>query len=244
MTTAASLLVDVTLRHVGGFQLVAAQAFPPGITCLLGPSGSGKSSLLAAIAGISRPAEGTISLGDATWFRAPSSAPGAASVGVDLAIEKRRVAFVFQRLALFPHLTAQQNVRYGLYQTSSREAQEATATHLLARLGVSHLAQRKPASYSGGEAQRVALARALAIAPTVMLFDEPFSSLDFELRVALAEVVKQVVAEVGVPAVFVTHSSSEAAALTDRVLYVREGRLTATPPRASQRLRRPTPFPA
>ncbi len=242
MSAAASLAVDVTLRHVGGFQLVAAQTFAPGITCLLGPSGSGKSSLLAAIAGIAKPVAGTITRGDVTWFRA--AAAGDAQGGVDLAIEKRRVAFVFQRLALFPHLTALQNARYGLHRTATREDQEATAMHWLTRLGVSHLAHRKPASFSGGEAQRVALARALAISPTVMLFDEPFSSLDFELRVALADVVKQVVADVGVPAIFVTHSSSEAEALTDRILYVREGRLSATPPRASQRLRRPTPFPA
>ena len=149
---------------------------PPGVTILFGPSGSGKSTTLAAIAGLARPSAGRIALGDTPWFDA--------AAGIDVAVHRRRVAYVFQSLALFPHLTATQNVAYGMRDLDP-ESRRTKAVALLERLHVAHLAQRRPGTFSGGEAQRVALARALAIDPHVVLLDEPFSALDRDLRFEL-----------------------------------------------------------
>jgi molybdate transport system ATP-binding protein len=192
---------------------------PPGITILFGPSGSGKSTALAAIAGLVRPDAGRITLGDDVLFDA--------SARIDRPVHRRHVAFVFQSLALFPHITAVANVAYGMDRALSRDARAERARELLARLGVGHLADRKPPTFSGGEAQRVALARAFATAPKIALFDEPFSALDRELRRDLVSDVRAFVAELGVPLVHVTHQRNEARALGDRVVMLDRGRVTS-----------------
>jgi molybdate transport system ATP-binding protein len=200
-----------------GFHLDVAFDAPPGISVLFGPSGSGKSTTLAAIAGLVRPAGGRVALGDEVWF------DGAARV--DRAIERRQVAFVFQSLALFPHMTAAANVTYGMSRALDRKAKRARACELLERLRVGHLADRRPRTFSGGEAQRVALARAFAMSPRAVLMDEPFSAMDQELRAELARDVRGFVDELGVPMIFVTHHRREARALGDRALLIDRGKI-------------------
>lgn len=205
--------------HGSAFQLDVALEARPGITCVLGPSGAGKSTLLGAVAGLVRPDTGRIALGDRVWFDAARK--------IDVPIDRRRVAYVFQSLALFPHLDAIGNVTYGMDRALPRPARRDAAEALLHKLGVGHLARRRPRTFSGGEAQRVALARALAMKPAVILLDEPFSALDRELRVSLVMLVRELVDETAVPLLHVTHSHGEARALADRVIRIEHGRVVA-----------------
>lgn len=215
-----SVRAGVNRRGKGhDFELDVTLEVPPGITCVLGPSGAGKSTLLGAIAGLVRPDAGRITFGGATWFDA--------SKNYELPANLRRVAYVFQSLALFPHLDAVGNVAYGMSRALTRAERRARAETLLARLGVTHLIRRRPRTFSGGEAQRVALARALAMDPQVILLDEPFSALDRTLRVQLATLVRDLVDELGVPLLHVTHSVSEARALADRIVRIEAGRVIA-----------------
>jgi molybdate transport system ATP-binding protein len=133
---------------------------------------------------------------------------------------------VFQGLALFPHMSALGNVAYGMTDIARGE-RSVRARALLERVGVGYLARRRPRTYSGGEAQRVALARALARAPKLMLLDEPFSALDRELRGQLTQLVRDLVAELGVPLVHVTHSVAEARLLADQVIRIERGAVVA-----------------
>ena len=218
----ADLAVRAKVRRTGHgatFELDLSLRLAPGICCVLGPSGSGKSTLLAAIAGLVRPDEGRIALGDEVWFDG--------SRAIDVPVERRRVAYVFQSLALFPHLDAIHNVEYGMARAIPRAERHERAEKLLARLGVGHLARRRPRTFSGGEAQRVALARALALEPRVILLDEPFSALDRALRLSLIDLVRGLVDELGVPLLHVTHSIGEARSLADHVVHVEHGKVVA-----------------
>jgi molybdate transport system ATP-binding protein len=220
---AETLSVRARVRRVGhgeGFTLDVDVEVPPGITCVLGPSGAGKSTLLAAVAGLVRPAAGRIALGARVWFDA--------SGAVDVPIEQRRAAYVFQGLALFPHLDAVGNVIYGMPRRLPKVEKRERAVKLLHRLGVGHLLSRRPRTFSGGEAQRVALARALAMEPHVILLDEPFSALDRALRLQLVTLVRELVDELEVPLLHVTHSHGEARALADRVVRIEHGKVVAT----------------
>lgn len=209
--------LQVRIAQSDGFALDVAFDAPPGVTVLFGPSGSGKSTTLACVAGLTRPTSGRIALGGDTWFDAEAR--------IDVAVHKRRVAFVFQSLALFPHMTAAQNVAYGMDRTLDREARRGRAAALLERLRVRHLADRRPATFSGGEAQRVALARALATRPRVVLLDEPFSALDRDLRRDLAADLREFVRELNVPVLFVTHQRQEARAIGERLVLLEHGRV-------------------
>jgi molybdate transport system ATP-binding protein len=219
MTSRASLAVELRVDRRGGFALDVAFEAPPGITILFGPSGAGKSTILAAIAGLIHPARGRIALGDDVWLDTKA--------GLDRPIHRRKVAFVFQSLALFPHLSAIDNVVYGMDPALKTAAKQARAAELLARLRVGHLAARRPPTFSGGEAQRVALARAFAMDPRIVLFDEPFSALDRELRRELYRDLREFVADLGVPMIHVTHHHREARALGDRVILLQKGRVVA-----------------
>ena len=199
------------------FELDVAFRVPPGITILFGPSGSGKSTALQAVAGLARPDAGRVALGDEVWF------DGGARV--DRPPQERHVAYVFQSLALFPHLTAVGNVCYGIARSVPRPERVERARRLLERLGVAHLAERRPRTFSGGEAQRVAIARALAMEPRVLLLDEPFSALDQALRVQLAADVRALVDERRLPTIQVTHNLEEARAMGDSALRIARGRI-------------------
>ena len=190
-----------------------------GITCVLGPSGAGKSTLLGVIAGLVTPEVGRVTHGDDVWLDTAR--------GQCRPIHRRRVAYLFQHLALFPHLSAQANVAYPMDRRRSHDERIRAALALLERLGVGHLATRRPRTYSGGEAQRVALARALAVDPAVVLFDEPFSALDRELKLSIIALVRRLADETHVPMIAVTHSYGEARALADRVVRIADGRVVA-----------------
>src|SRR4051812_17422568 len=176
MSAERTLRVRVEAQ-AGAFALDVTLEAPPGITVLFGPSGAGKSTTLAAIAGLVRPRAGRITLGEEVWL------DGAG--GVHRPVHQRGVAFVFQSLALFPHMTAIGNVEYGMARALARDQRRARAEAMLDRWKVPHLADRRPATFSGGEAQRVALARAFGAfdgGPRIVLLDEPFSAMDRDLR--------------------------------------------------------------
>jgi molybdate transport system ATP-binding protein len=188
---------------------------PNGVTVLAGPSGSGKSTLLQAVAGLIRPGSGKIALGSQVWFEAGRQ---------DVAPHARHVAYVFQSLALFPHLSVLDNVAYGIVRTPDSKER---ALKMLARMRISHLALRKPGTLSGGEAQRVALARAFATSPRVVLLDEPFSALDFDLKRELLGEVRSFARELDVPFLHVTHHRNEALAVGERLILLSDGKVAA-----------------
>ncbi len=183
---------------------------------LLGPSGCGKTTLLRLVAGLERPLAGTVSLGPE--LVAGRSGRSAAWVPP----ESRRVGMVFQDWALFPHLTVERNVGYGLRRSKHTAGHVAGALELV---GLSGLADRMPSTLSGGQQQRVALARALAPRPGVLLLDEPFSNLDSSLREDVRSEVRRLLIELGMTTVFVTHDQDEAFVVGDRVGVMSEGRL-------------------
>ena len=215
----ADLVATFTARR-GEFTVDVDLRCPSGITCVMGRSGSGKSTVLSVLAGLATPERGTIKLGDEVWL---DRGPGRE---VSIPVHHRRLAYVFQGLALFPHMSALHNVTYGMHETP-RADRASKAQALLDRVGVGHLAKRRPRTFSGGEAQRVALARALACSPKLVLLDEPFSALDRELRAQLTGLVRELAPELGVPVVHVTHSIGEARLLADRVVQLDAGRVIA-----------------
>jgi molybdate transport system ATP-binding protein len=180
---------------------------------LVGPSGAGKTTVLRAIAGLRAPDRGRIALGDDVWFDAAAK--------VDRPPEARSVGLVFQEYALFPHMTVRGNVAFG----GARRIDE-----LLERLGIAHLAGERPGRISGGERQRVALARALAREPGVLLLDEPLSALDAHTRASVRAHLQDVLSDLALPTLIVTHDFRDATALADRVGVIVDGRLRQIAP--------------
>jgi molybdate transport system ATP-binding protein len=174
---------------------------------LVGPSGSGKSSALRAIAGLVRPERGRIAFGGEVWFDAASRR--------FLPPEDRSVGLVFQDYALFPHMTVAKNVAFG----------GGRPEPILERLGIAPLARARPGELSGGERQRVALARALARGPRVLLLDEPMAALDPHTRAGVRAELRSLLRELALPTVLVTHDFEDAAVLSERVAVLEEGRL-------------------
>lgn len=213
----ADLVAKFAVRR-GEFTAELELRCAPGITCVMGRSGSGKSTLLSVLAGLALPDRGTIALGDEVWLDRGR--------GICIPVHHRRLAYVFQGLALFPHMSALHNVTYGMRETPRAE-RASKAQALLDRVGVGHLAKRRPRTFSGGEAQRVALARALACSPKLVLLDEPFSALDRELRAQLVSLVRELAPELGVPVIHVTHSIIEARLLADHVVQLDAGKVIA-----------------
>jgi len=185
------------------------------IGCLLGPSGCGKTTVLRAIAGFEPLRAGRIRLGE----RLLSSAT------VHLPPEERRVGMMFQEYALFPHLTAAQNVGFGLRRLPQPE-QRARVAEMLALVGLAESGGRYPHELSGGQQQRIALARALAPSPALLLLDEPFSNLDAATRERLTVEVREILKAAGQTAVLVTHNEAEAQAMADHIGLMHNGRLT------------------
>ena len=179
---------------------------------LLGPSGCGKTTLLRMLAGFTTPSAGSVFFGDRDITALPP--------------EKREVGMVFQNYALFPHMTAEGNVAFGLEVRSVPAAERAArVVAALDRVGLKHLAGRPVSDLSGGEQQRVALARAIVIEPTILLLDEPLSNLDAALRVDTRSEIRRLQRELRITTVYVTHDQEEALALSDRIAVMRSGRI-------------------
>jgi molybdate transport system ATP-binding protein len=201
----------------GGFSFDVRLDFGVGLNVLFGPSGSGKTTILSTIAGLAQPLSGRIVLAGKTLFDDQAR--------VDLPPNERRVALVFQSLALFPHLDALGNVVYGVPRSTSTGERLERARSWLTRMRVQHLASRYPSSFSGGEAQRVALARALASEPQALLLDEPFSALDQHLASELSSELTRHVESMPLPVVLVTHDRHLARRLGQTVTLLRAGRV-------------------
>ncbi|MGB2953895.1 MAG: ABC transporter ATP-binding protein [Gaiellaceae bacterium] len=205
--------IDVPLRHfavelelaVGGGETVA----------LVGPSGAGKTTVLRSIAGLVKPAAGRVAVGGQTWFDSERR--------IDVAPERRAVGLVFQDYALFPHLSVEANVAFG---------GRRPVGDLLRRFGIAELAKVRPRELSGGERQRVALARALARDPAVLLLDEPLAALDTQTRGRTRGELHDLLTDIGLPTLLVTHDYADAAALAERVAVIVDGRIVqvGTPP--------------
>jgi molybdate transport system ATP-binding protein len=206
------MALRVELEHpLRGFVASVALAVPAGRTlALVGPSGAGKTTVLRIVAGLLRPRRGRVEIDGSVVLDTAR--------GFDLPPERRKVGYVFQEYALFPHLDAYGNVRFG---ADGRERAE----ELLDRFRIGHLARAKVVDLSGGERQRVALARALARDPDVLLLDEPLSALDAHTRVEVRAELRELLASLRLPTLLVTHDFEDAAALADEVGVLSEGRI-------------------
>jgi molybdate transport system ATP-binding protein len=215
--------LSVRLRQAAPIPLEVDLDCAPGeILALVGPSGSGKSSILRAIAGLLRARVGRVACNGATWFDT--------NAGIDLSPQLRRVGFVFQNYALFPHLTALHNVMEALIELPAGE-RERRGRDLLARVHLAGLEQRLPEELSGGQQQRVAVARALARRPNALLLDEPFSAVDRATRERLYRELAELRREFSMPVILVTHDLDEALMLADRMCVLAQGKtLQAGPP--------------
>lgn len=199
---------------------------------LVGPSGAGKTTILRSIAGLHRPAAGSVGLADRVWF--------AADRGIDLPPDARNCGFVFQDYALFPRMSVLRNVAYGA--EGPRADRRDRAREMLDRFGIAHLADASAGSISGGERQRVALARALAPEPAVLLLDEPLTALDPATRADATRELDSMLAGLGVPILLVTHSFEEAALLAGEVAVIEQGRVVQQGPPAEVSAAPASPF--
>lgn len=221
--------LDLRVRQRGPIPLEAELACAPGeILALVGPSGSGKSSLLRCIAGLLTPREGRIVCGGETWLDTAR--------GTDVPTPRRRIGLVFQSYALFPHLTALENVIEGLGHRSAGERRER-ALGLLRLVHLAGLEDRRPRQLSGGQQQRVAVARALARDPHALLLDEPFSAVDRSTRERLYGELAELRRDLRMPTILVTHDLDEATMLADRLCILSHGATlqTGTPLEVLQR---------
>ena len=214
--------VEITKR-LPEFTLDVAWSAGDGVAVLFGPSGAGKTLTLQCLAGLIRPDAGRIAVDDRVLFDS--------AAGVDLPPQHRRVGYVFQGYALFPHLTVGQNMAFGL-RDRPRAERQARAAEVMERLGLGGLEHRRPGELSGGQRQRVALGRALAIDPALLLLDEPLSALDAPLRRSLRDELRAILSGWGTAAVLVTHDFTEAYQLADRIVIYEGGQVIQSAPRA------------
>ena len=214
--------VAITKRFPG-FTLDVSWEAEQSVLGLFGPSGAGKTLTLQCLAGLIRPDAGRIVVGERVFFDA--------AAGVDLSPQQRRIGYVFQGYALFPHLTVVRNIAFGL-QGRPRADRTRRAAEVIERLGLRGLEQRYPRELSGGQRQRVALGRALAIDPALLLLDEPLSALDAPLRRTLRDELREILSGWGTAAVVVTHDFTEAYRLADRIIVYEDGRVIQSAPRS------------
>lgn len=209
-----SLEVDIE-KALGDFRLRASFTADGGVVGLLGASGSGKSMTLKCIAGIERPDRGRIVLDGVTLFDSERH--------IDLPPQKRRVGYLFQNYALYPHMSVRQNVLCGLHAVRDRAEREARLAEALRAFRLEDAAERKPAELSGGQAQRTAVARILVNRPKLLMLDEPFSALDAHLRLQLQIELKKTLQAYDGAVLMVTHSRDEAYHMCDAIAVVEDG---------------------
>lgn len=217
----AMLAIDVQ-ADFGDFRLDASlDLAESGVTALFGPSGAGKTSLIDAVAGLYRPARGRIVLDGTTLFDAQT--------GVDLAPDLRRLGYVFQGARLFPHLTVEDNLRFGFRRIpeSERRLDFARVVTLLALDG---MLERRPGTLSAGERQRVAIGRALLASPRLLLMDEPLAALDAGLKAEILPFIQRLHEKTAVPIVYVSHDLDEVLAIADTLALMVGGRITNVGP--------------
>jgi molybdate transport system ATP-binding protein len=217
-TLAVRLQFTRPAASASGFALAVDFQLSAGVSILFGPSGAGKSTLLDCIAGLLKPQSARIVLDSLVLQDSASS--------VFLPAQKRRLAYLFQTPSLFPHLTVEENISFGLRNLDANERAECV-DNLLEAFRISHLAQRKATQLSGGEAQRAALARALAPSPRAVLLDEPLKGLDAELKSAILDDLRTWNRVRQLPILYVTHQRDEVDALGERVIAVDRGRIIA-----------------
>ncbi|CAA7599460.1 Putative ABC transporter [Acididesulfobacillus acetoxydans] len=203
-------------KELPGFELEINIALTEGILAVVGPSGAGKTTLLQCVAGLQKPSWGEIRIGGRLVFSSREAK--------NIPARERRIGYLFQDYALFPHLTVEKNVLYGKPKGDDRRAKRLSLAEVLRMLGIEHLKNRYPGQISGGEKQRVALARALMTAPELLLLDEPLSALDPETRSALQRELRRLQLEWQIPFILVTHDLREAEFLGDQVIRINRGR--------------------
>jgi molybdate transport system ATP-binding protein len=209
-----TLSVDVRKRQ-GAFQLDVAFEAPDGVTALFGRSGSGKTSLVNAVAGLAAPDNGRVAVQGETLFDARA--------GHSVPVHARRIGYVFQEARLFPHLDVRRNLLYG--RRARGLSGEGALDHVAELLGLAPLLARRPGALSGGEAQRVAIGRALLSEPRLLLMDEPLAALDAPRKNEILPYLERLRAETGLPILYVSHNLSEVARLATHIVVLEEGRV-------------------
>lgn len=217
-TTNNALDVRVCKTLWGSFTLDVSFSAPAGITMLFGPSGAGKTTLLDCIAGLTTPDSGRIATGDIVLFDSAAR--------TNVPVPHRRVAYVFQTLALFPHMSVEANIAYGLDNSPPAQRRNAVGG-IVDAFRIRHTRNRRPSEISGGEAQRTALARALVTDPRVLLLDEPLSGLDLTTKSGIIADLRAWNDAHRIPVLYVTHSRDEVFALGERVVALEQGRVLA-----------------
>jgi molybdate transport system ATP-binding protein len=203
-------------KQLGAFTLDAAFESAGGVTALFGPSGAGKTTLIAAVAGLIKPQRGRIVLNGDVLFDADKR--------IDVKPWKRRIGTVFQEARLFPHLSVRHNLNYGRW-VSGIEADPRAFTHVLELLDIGHLLDRRPGKLSGGERQRVAFGRALLTQPRLLLLDEPLASLDAVRKREILPYLERLRDDARVPMIYVSHDADEVKRIATRVVRLDAGRV-------------------
>ena len=215
------MTISVSLTHdFGSFRLDAAFDAPDGVTALFGRSGSGKTTVVNAVAGLLRPDCGRISVGDRVLLDTDA--------GTWTPPHRRNIGYVFQDARLFPHLTVKQNLGYGRWFARNRNP--ADMARVVEMLGIGPLLARRPGALSGGERQRVALGRALLSAPDLLLMDEPLAALDEARKAEILPYLERLRDEAGIPILYVSHALAEVARLATTVVLLDAGRVMAAGP--------------
>ena len=216
-TLSARIRKDIS-SAARAFSLDVEFTAPPGFTILFGPSGSGKTTLLDCVAGLTTPDSGRVAVGQRLLFDASAHA--------NVPVAKRGVGYVLQDLALFPHLTVEQNTEFGLAHLPHSGRKQRSAA-MLQEFHIDHLRQRRPAEISGGERQRVALARTLVTDPCALMLDEPLAALDAATKSKILDDLRRWNQAHNIPILYVTHTRDEVMALGERVLVLEHGRIIA-----------------
>jgi len=212
--------VEIAVTHQQGrFHMdVAFRGPASGVTALYGPSGAGKTSIVNMVAGLSRPDAGKIDINGLCLFDSAR--------GINLPPEKRRIGYVFQDGRLLPHLSVRSNLTYGMHRTPAR-FRFVDFDQVIDLLGIAHLLDRRPARLSGGEKQRVAIGRALLTSPAMLLMDEPLASLDAARKSEVLPFIMRLGREFSIPILYVSHAMDEILNLSDHMVMLHDGRVTA-----------------